>query len=100
MPLPNLFNERWQLDDPFDGLGSITFDGEGFTHGGAVQIVYNYGGGQYERFVQASLYGAIHVTESYLYCGDIPGMPGVGVIVTAYDNSTGLNTTRSYATPC
>jgi hypothetical protein len=100
MPVPNLFNERWQLDSPPDGLGSLSLAGEGFTHNGAVQIVYDYGGGQYERFVQASQFGGFAVTESFLYCGDIPGMPGVGVIVTAYDINTGMYATRKYSTPC
>jgi hypothetical protein len=100
MPIPNLNNERWQLDSPFDGLGSLTLSGSGFTNEGSVQIVYNYGGGQYERFVQANSSGTFTVTEPFIYCGDIPGMPGVGVIVTAFDISSGLNTTGKYSTPC
>lgn len=100
MPLLQLSDGTWRLDSPFDGVGSLTLSGSGFTSEGAVQIVYNYGGGQYERFVQANSSGAFTVTEHSIFCGDIPGMPGVGVIVTAFDISLGVNTTGRYRTPC
>jgi hypothetical protein len=100
MPMPSLLNERWQLDNPFDGLGSLTVSGQGFLSGGSVRIVYDYGGGQYQRFLNANIDGQFTVTEPFIYCGDIPGMPGVGVIVTATDIASGLQTTEKYATPC
>jgi hypothetical protein len=95
---PFLFNESWQLDGP--GFGHITFSGEFFTPFGAVNIVYDWGGGFYHQILTASASGTFTTTEHNLYCGDIPGHPGVGVIVTATDIASGKFTTASYGTPC
>jgi hypothetical protein len=62
--------------------------------------VYDYGSGDYERILNADTSGQFTVTEPFIFCGDIPGMPGVGVIVTATDIGSGLETTGRYATPC
>jgi putative sterol carrier protein len=95
---PLLINESWKLDGP--GYGSLTVSGELFTPGGTVDIVYDWGGGLYRRIVTADSNGNFTVTEHNLYCGDIPGHPGIGVIVTATDLSSGQYATQSYATPC
>ena len=95
---PVLFNESWRIDYP--GYGSLTLSGEFFTHNGTVEIVYDWGGGLYQRIVTADSTGSFTVTEGNLPCGDIPGHPGVGVIVTATDLATGQYSTQSYSTPC
>ena len=95
---PTLSSGSWRLDGI--GIGSLTLSGQFFTLGGTVQILYNWGGGQYEKIVTADGTGAWTATESNLYCGDIPGHPGVGVIVTATDLSTGQYVTKNYSTPC
>lgn len=95
---PILTNESWKIDGP--GFGSLTFTGEFFTHNGTVEIVYDWGGGFYQRIVTADSNGTFTITEGNLFCGDIPGHPGVGVIVTATDLATGQSTTQSYSTPC
>jgi hypothetical protein len=95
---PILVAESWKLDQP--GIGSVTVTGDFFTPGGTVDIVYDWGGGFYQRIVTADSAGSFTVTESNLFCGDIPGQPGVGVILTATDLSTGTSTTGKYSTPC
>jgi hypothetical protein len=95
---PTLYNESWQLDGP--GYGHITFSGEFFTDFGTVEIVYNWGGGFYQQIVVADQSGSFTTTQNNLSCGDIPGNPGVGVIVTATDLATGLYVTQGYPTPC
>jgi len=95
---PTLYNESWHLDGP--GYGHVTFSGEFFTDSGTVEIVYDWGGGFYQQIVRASATGTFTTTQNDLFCGDIPGMPGVGVIVTATDLATGKSTTAKYATPC
>ena len=94
---PALVNESY---DPTVNNGSLTVSGEFFTVGGTVVIVYNWGGGQYQQVTTANASGSFTVTEIGIPCGDLPGMPGVGVIVTATDLSSGLNTTQNYSTPC
>lgn len=94
---PTLYDESYKPNG--EGGGEITLNGEFFTPGGTVEIVYNWGGGQYQQIVVASSSGDFTVSEG-LYCGDIPGHPGVGVIVTATDLSTGKYTTQNYSTPC
>lgn len=94
---PTLVNESY---DPAINGGSLTVSGEFFTAGGTVVIVYNWGGGQYQQVTTADASGNFTVTEIGIPCGDIPGMPGVGVIVTATDLSSSLNTTQDYSTPC
>lgn len=95
---PTLFNERWKVDG--GGIGHITLEGELFTDSGAVEIVYDWGGGSYQQILTASSTGTFITTQGNLYCGDISGMPGVGVIVTATDIASGKSTTEKYATPC
>lgn len=95
---PTLFNESWHLDGP--GFGHITFSGEFFSDFGTVEIVYDWGGGFFQQIVVADKNGSFTTTESNLYCGDIPGNPGVGVIVTATDLGTGQSVTEGYGTPC
>jgi putative sterol carrier protein len=95
---PILVAESWELDGP--GYGSVTLTGDFFTPGGTVEIVYNWGGGFYQQIVTADSSGSFTVTQGDIYCGDIPGDPGVGVIVTATDISTGKYTTKNYSTPC
>ena len=95
---PTLFNESWHLDGI--GYGHITFSGEFFSHNGTVQISYDWGGGFYEQIVVADGSGQFTTTQNNLFCGDIPGHPGVGVIVTATDLATGAYTTQGYGTPC
>jgi hypothetical protein len=95
---PTLINESWKIDSP--GIGSLTFTGEFFTAHGTVEVVYDWGGGFYQRIVTADASGKFTLTEGSLFCGDIPGHPGVGVIVTATDLATGQSTTQSYSTPC
>jgi SCP-2 sterol transfer family len=95
---PTLYNESWRIAGP--GYGSLTLSGKFFTPGGTVELVYNWGGGFYQQIVTADSEGSFNATESNLSCGDIPGDPGVGVIVTATDVSSGQYTTASYSTPC
>jgi putative sterol carrier protein len=96
---PVLLNESYNPLGP-DG-GSLTLSGCGFTPLGLVSFYYNYGSGQYEAQLRADNNGQIrNYTQPGLVCGDIPGHPGVGVIVTATDITTGKETTQNYATPC
>ena len=95
---PFLTDESWRLDRL--GVGSLTVSGRLFTPGGTVDIVYDWGGGLYRRITTADSGGSFTVTEGGLSCGDIPGHPGVGVIVTAHDLSSGQHTTQNYSTPC
>ena len=96
---PTLVNESWQSDH--NGFtGTLTLSGEFFTPNGVANVVYDYGSGQYQRLPVADASGNFTISEPSLFCGDIPGHPGVGVIVTAFDLNSGLSTTQSYATPC
>ena len=95
---PRLQNESYNPEGPFGG--SLTLSGCGFTRGGTVVIVYNWGGGQYEQIATADAEGLFAVTRTVSPAKDIPGHPGVGVIVTATDLSTGQSTTQNYSTPC
>jgi len=96
---PILLNESWHVDGP--GYGHITLSGKYFTSSGNVEIVYNWGGGFYQQLLVADYAnGAFTTTQDQVPCGDIPGMPGVGVIVTATDIATSKYVTKSYATPC
>ena len=80
--------------------GTLTLSGEFFTPNGVANVVYDYGSGQYQRLPVADASGNFTISEPSIFCGDIPGHPGVGVIVTAFDLSSGQSTTQSYATPC
>jgi hypothetical protein len=71
-----------------------------FTPGGTVELVYDYGSGRYQLITTADASGNFTVTEMGIPCGDIPGRPGVGVIVTATDLASGLYITQNYPTPC
>jgi len=95
---PMLFNESWTIDSP--GQGHISFSGEFFTPSGFVQIVYDWGAGFYHQIARADATGIFTTTQGALHCGDIPGQPGVGVIVTATDIATGKYITQKYGTPC
>jgi len=98
----------WRYDG--NGTGSVTVQGEGFTHGGLVGVTYDYGSGYYRQYTTASqticnrwycvVGGQFTVTEPGIGCGDIPGHPGVGVIVDAFDYKSGLDPSQSIATPC
>jgi hypothetical protein len=94
---PILLNESWQSDG---FTGTLTLSGEFFTPNGTVEIIYNYGSGQYQQITTADSSGKFTISQSALYCGPIPGDGNIGVIVTADDLSSGLSTTHSYATPC
>jgi putative sterol carrier protein len=94
---PWLATESWKLDGP--GFGSLTLTGRFFTPFGTVEIEYDWGGGFYRQIADADSSGSFTVTET-LYCGDIPGRPGVGVVVTAIDLASGKSTTQAYPTPC
>ena len=96
---PILVNESWTLNGP--GYGLLRVTGEFFTPNGTAEIVYDWGGGFYQRITTADNNGNFTITEGFLPCGDIPGHPGVGVIVTATDIATGQSTkSEGYATPC
>ena len=97
---PTLGGGTYQLDRPGTQFGSLTLTGCMFTPNGTVRLVYDYGGGLYEQITTANANGVFTVTQSWLFCGDIPGRPGVGVIVTASDLASGQSTSRNYATPC
>jgi putative sterol carrier protein len=92
---PTLVNESY---DPTANGGSLTVSGEFFTAGGSVVMVYNWFGGQYQQVITADASGRFTVTEIGIPCGN--NSAGVGVIVTATDLSSGLNTTQDYSTPC
>jgi SCP-2 sterol transfer family len=92
---PTLVNESYNA--AVDG-GSLTVSGEFFTAGGTVVINYNWFGSQYQQIVVADASGRFTVTEVGIPCGN--NSAGVGVIVTATDLSSGLNTTQEYSTPC
>jgi hypothetical protein len=93
-----LSSGTWHLDGI--NYGSLTVSGRCFNGGGPVVLVYDYGGGQYQKITAVDANGSFTVTEHNLFCGDIPGRPGVGVIVTATDTSNGQQATKTYATPC
>jgi hypothetical protein len=80
--------------------GSLTLSGDFFTPNGVVDIVYDWGGGLYQQVRTASSSGQFTVIQGGIPWGDIPGHPGVGVIVTATDTVSGQYTTKSYSTPC
>lgn len=85
------------------GGGSLTVHGTFFTPGGTVDIGYDFGGGFFDSFlikVKADEAGGFDVTQDSIPCGEIIGKPGIGVIVTALDVSTGLLTKQYFSTPC
>lgn len=94
---PFFASETWQPDGRGGGL--LTLTGSLFTPGGTVDVRYDWGGGFYRQIVTADSSGSFTVTQ-FVFCGDIPGQPGVGVTVTASDLSTGQSTSKGYSTPC
>ncbi len=80
--------------------GSLTLTGSCFTPNGTALLYYNFGSGEYEAPVRADSNGQFTYTQPGISCGDIPGHPGVGVIVTATDLTSGKTFTQGYATPC
>lgn len=97
---PILLDEKWSYS-PEVGVGTLTLTGYFFTPGGTVKIVYDWGGGLYERLVTADSGENFTASQGGLFCGDIPGHPGIGVFVTATDIATGKSTKNyGYATPC
>ena len=95
---PTLFDPSYDPGGP-DG-GSFTISGEFFTDGGTVVIDFDAGGeGPYQQVVVANGNGGFTVTQPGITCGNIPGTD-YGVSVTAYDQSSGLDTTQNYPTPC
>lgn len=98
---PLLDAEQWQPDGR--GHGSLTVSGFNFTPGGLADLIYEWGGGRFRKTVFADDRGRFTVTEPGIPCGDIPGRPGVGVIVSAFDLASGqslITGDQSYATPC
>jgi putative sterol carrier protein len=93
-----LLEDSWTIDDEF-GNGSLTLTGELFSPEGNVELVYDWGGGFYQRDVTADSSGTFTLTESDLACGIIPGQ-SYGVKVTATDIATGKYTTKTFSTPC
>jgi hypothetical protein len=97
---PLLDAESWQPDGN-GRTGSLTFSGLNFTPGGQADIHYNWGGGTFRKIVTADARGRFTVTERNIPCGDMS--PGVGVIVSALDLSSGQNLItgdQSYSTSC
>lgn len=78
---------------------SLTLVGEFFTPGGTVVVDYNVGSSFYQQIVTTDSDGTFRVTEGGIFCGPIPGSQ-FGVIVTAYDVSSGKSTTKGFETPC
>lgn len=97
---PALSEGVYELDRPGAQFGSLTLSGCMFTPNGSVRLIYDYGGGLYRQDTTTSANGAFRITQSALFCGDIPGRPGVGVTVTATDFASGHSTSRDYPTPC
>ena len=79
--------------------GSLTLTGVNFVSGATVVLDYDWGGGTYQQVVTAADSG-FTVIQPGIPCGDIPGDPGVGVIVTAYDELLQLTRTQGFPTPC
>ena len=73
------------------------------TAGGTVVINYNYSicSAQYQQTLTADASGGFTVTQDGIPCENSP-LPALyrGVDVTAFDNSSGLNTTQNYHIPC
>jgi hypothetical protein len=78
---------------------SFSLVGEFFTPGGTVVLDYNVGSSFYQQIVTADSDGTFLATEIGISCGPIPGSQ-YGVIVTAYDQSSGKSTTKGFTTPC
>jgi hypothetical protein len=100
---PLLDAESWRPDG--NGItGTLTFSGFNFTPSGLAVIHYDLGGASYPlTFIVADERGRFTVTATGMYCGDIPGKPGVGVIVSALDQASGqhlITGDQSYSTPC
>jgi SCP-2 sterol transfer family protein len=100
---PTLVNESWSQDSPGSVYGSLTVSGEFFTAGGTVVINYNYSicSSQYQQTLTADASGRFTVTQDGIPCENSP-LPAryYGVGVTAFDNSSGLNTFQNYHIPC
>ena len=98
---PLLDAEQWHSDGR--GYGSLTVSGFNFTPGGVASLIYDWGGGRFRKNVIADDRGRFTVTELGIPCGDFPGQPGVGVIVSVFDLASGqslITGDQSYATPC
>lgn len=79
--------------------GSLTLNGTNFVSGATVVLDYDWGGGVFQQVVTAVNDG-FTVTQPGIPCGDLPGNPGVGVIVTAFDELLNLTRTQGFPTPC
>jgi hypothetical protein len=79
---------------------SLSFVGCYFTPNG--QVVLHFDAGSfYESITTADSNGSFSFTLSGISCGDIPGHPGVGVIVYAYDVGSQTATVNyGWPTPC
>ena len=71
-----------------------------FTPGGTVVLDYDVGGYNLQQFVIANSNGSFRSTEPGIVCGPLPESPPYGVIVTAYDQSSGKSTRQGFPTPC
>lgn len=79
--------------------GSLTLNGVNFLSGATVVLDYDWGGGTYQQVVTAVNSG-FTVIQPGIPCGPLPGNPGVGVIVTAFDELLQLTRTQGFPTPC
>jgi SCP-2 sterol transfer family len=79
--------------------GSLTLNGVNYVSGATVVLDYDWGGGTFQQVVTAVNDG-FTVTQPGIPCGDLPGNPGVGVIVTAFDELLNLTRTQGFPTPC
>ena len=75
------------------GFGSLTVSGRFFTPGANVDIHYDFGGGQFRKFVVPNENTEFRVTEVGIPCGG-------SVTVTAFDVASAQNVTDNFATPC
>jgi hypothetical protein len=81
--------------------GTLTLSGRFFTSGGTVSILYDYGGNSVEQEVTADVTGNFDATQAGLPCGEIVGQPpGIGVVVTATDLSSGDSAASPFPTRC
>lgn len=102
---PQIITESWQPDSDNEFGGTLTLSGEKCTPNGQIRITYNIGSDTFPQIIVADANGSFTTTQR-LHCGDIPGMPGVGVIVNAFDlfaQQQLIDTTGNrgkYSTPC